>query len=253
MKKILVLVLALILSCGMLTSCDNAEKLIEKADAALQEEPYKVTMKMAFECDNKEINDLFANMNMEIPVVVDGKNLAMDMSMDMMGYSADIKMTVVDMVMYYDMNMMGQSAKMKTTMSEEQYKEFMEDSNTEMIVKPEDFAEMTVEKKDGKKYITCGEIKQEGLDELNEMIEDTLEAMGSKATIGDISFRMILDDGKYDSMELSCVYSMTVAGETYNVTLKMTADYSYDNVAAVTAPADAAQYQETNFSELFGD
>ena len=109
-------------------------------------------------------------------------------------------------------------------------------------------------KNDGFTTIQVGPNKGERAPvELNDMLEDTLEAMGTKATIGDVAFGITLDDGKYDSVELSCVYSVTVAGETYNVTLKMTADYSYDNVAAVTAPADAAQYQEAKFDELFGD
>jgi len=252
MKKILAVVIACLLMCGMLVSCDNAEKMLEKADAALEEAPYTMTMKMDFETDNKDINKIFSAMNMEFPVTVDGKNVAMDMSMEMMGYTADINITVADMVMYYNIEMLGQSTKMKADLSQEQYEEFMEENNAEMMVDPEDFEELTVEKKDGKKYITCNGISDDGIKELNDMMADSLNAVKGKATVSDVSFVITLSDGKYESMAMTCVYSVTVAGETCNVTCSMSATFSYDNVAKITAPADANTYQQSKFDDLMG-
>lgn len=252
MKKILVLILALAMTCGMLVSCENAQSLLEKADAALENTPYTLTMTMNFECDDEELNEIFSVMNMEIPVTIDGNNLAMDMSMDMAGYAVDMKVTVADMVMYYDMSMIGQSIKMKAEMNEEQYKEFLADSNTEMAVNPEDFSELTVESKDGKKYIACAKISEEGLKELNDIMKDTIDAIGGEASVSDISYGVTLNDGKYESMDMTCVYSVTVLGETYNVTFKLGAEFSYDNVAEITAPADADTYQDMSFDDIMG-
>ncbi len=252
MKKVLVFVMALVLTCGMLVSCDDAQTMIEKADAALAEAPYTMTMKMDFACDNEEINELFSMMNMEIPVTVDGKNLAMDMSMEASGYTTDIKVIVADMMMYYDIEMMNQSVKMKAAMDEEQYKKFMSDSNAEMTVNPEDFGTLTVESKDGKKYIACGEISEEGLKELNDMMEESLQSLGGEASVSDVTYGIVLNDGKYESMEMTCIYSVTVAGESCNVTFKMRAEFSYDDVAAITVPEDAEEYQEMDFDELMG-
>ena len=106
MKKILAVVMTLVLMCGMLVSCENAESILAKADEALTEAPYKLNMKLNFECDNEELNQIFSLMNMDIPVSVDGENLAMDMSIDIMGVSASSKMVVADKVLYYDMEAM---------------------------------------------------------------------------------------------------------------------------------------------------
>ena len=252
MKKILARVMILTLMCSMLVSCDNAEKLIEKADAALEEAPYTVTMKTEFECDNKEINEILSAMNMEIPMTIDGKNIAMDMSMDAMGYTTTAHITVVDMVMYYNIKMMGQTIKMKATLNEEEYKEFLEESSTQMMLDPEDCEELTVEKKNGKKYITCANVSEKGLKALNKILEDITETFDGKATVSEVSYGITLNDGKYESMDLSCVYSFTMAGETFNVTMKCGADFSYDDAEKVTAPADAAEYEEAKFSDLLG-
>lgn len=251
MKKLLALVLALILVCGMLTACgDNAKSMLKKADAALQKAPYTMTVKMDFESDDAELDKIFSAVNMEIPVTVDGKNLAMDMNMGVSGNTVKAKITLVDMVMYFDMEAMGQRVKMKAAMDEDEYEEFMEESNTEMMVDPDDFGKLTVETKNGKKYIACGEISEEGLDELNEMMEDSLKATGGKATVSDVKYGVTLNDGKYESMELTCVYSVTVNGKTNNVTFKANMEYDYDDAAKVTVPADADTYKEADFDDI---
>ena len=253
MKKILAFVMALAMMCGMLMSCDeSAEALIEKADAALQEAPYTMTLKMNFECDNKEMSDILSMMNVEVPVTVDGKNIAMDMSMDVMGYEVNTDVKIVDAVMYYNMNMMGQNVKMKCTLTDTQYEEFMAKSNMQMPVSPENFAELKVEKKDGKKYIACGGITDDGLKLLNDVMKDALESTGGKAEVKDITYGITLADGKYESMDMSCTYAVTVAGETYNVSMTVGTDIAYGDVAEITVPSDADSYQEVNFSELMG-
>jgi len=253
MKKILAILIAFTLLCSMLISCDNAKSMLEKASAALEDSPYSMTVKMNFECDNEELNQIFSMMNLEIPMIVDGENIAMDMSVETMGYTTDINVIVFDKVMYYDMSVMGQSYKMKASMNDEQYKEYMSENNNEIIGNPgEFFDKLTVKNKDGKKYVACGEISDEGLEMLNDMIKDTLESIGGKATVSDVTYDVILSDGKYESMDMTCVYSVTTDDGTFNVTFKLGADFSYDDVAAIKAPADASKYQDADFDDLIG-
>jgi hypothetical protein len=253
MKKILALVLALAMVCAMLVSCgEDAKAILKKADEALQNTPYVMTMKMNFESDNEDVNKIFSLMEMEIPVTIDGKNVALDMSMDVMGYTASIELIIADMVVYYDMSVLGQSVKMKANMNDEQYQEFMEENNTEMVVNPEDFSEITLEVKDGKKYIACAKINEEGIKELNDMMKDFLGEDDASIAVSDITYGVTLKDGKYESMELSCVYAITVGTESYNITMNLGSEFSYDNVKKITAPADADKYQSVDFDELLG-
>ena len=253
MKRILTLLLALTLICCMLASCAaTPEQIIEKADAALAEAPYKMTVKMDFQCDNKIVNEIFSAMNLEIPVIIDGDNLSMDMSMTVMEYSTTAKMTVVDKVMYYDIEMMGQSFKMKATMNDEEYQEFLEENNTQMMLTPDNFENLKIEAKDGKQYISCTGINSDGLDELEDAIDGALNSIGGKATIDNVSFVLVLNDGKYESMDMSCTYTVSANNESFTVTLNVGTDFSYDNVASITAPADADKYKDADFGDLFG-
>lgn len=252
MKKILALVMVLAMMCGMLVSCDNATTLIEKADAALLEAPYSMTMKMNFECDNEDINKILSVMNVEVPVIVDGNNMSMDMSMDMMGHKVEADIIVADKVMYYDMSMMGQNMKMKCTLTDEQYEQFKVDNNTEMPVDPTDFVKVSVENKDGKKYIACGEVTEEGLKAINDMLKSAFEAVKGEAEAKNVTCGITLNDGKYESMNMTCEYAVTVAGETYNLTFTLDAEFKYGDFAKITTPADASSYQEVSYSDLVG-
>ena len=250
MKKILALVIALTLLCGVLVSCDNAVAMVKKANEALEEAPYEVTVKMDFECDNAQLNEILSSMNMEIPVRVDGKNVASNVSIDVLGNTAKADIVVVDMVMYCDISVLGHKVKMKTEISEEEYEQLISDNNVEMPITPSDFGELKVETKDGKKYIACGKISEDGLEKLNEIMEKVLESVNGEATVVEISYGATLNDGKYESMDMTCVYSVTVSDSTYNVTFKLGADFSYDNVESVVAPADASSYTKADISNF---
>ncbi len=254
MKKILSLALALMMlvSVFALTSCEKEPKeLLDDAAKALAEKPYTMTMKMDFQTENAQIQEVFDMMNMEIPITVDGDNVAMDMSMDMMGQSIALKMTIVDKVLYYSMSAGGMGAKMKATLNDEQFAEFKGENGAEMPVDYSHFGELTAEKKDGKTVITCTGITDEGKKALNDQMASSL-GEGGTATVGDLSYTITLKDGKFESMNLSCTYTVSVSGISISATMNMSATYEYKDVAAITAPADAADYQEMPYDQIQG-
>ncbi len=255
MKRIIPFILALMLVACMLafTSCESVESALEKADKALKEKPYTVSMSMDFECDDKTLNTIFDAMSVEVPINIDGDNVSMDMSMDVAGQSLGMKMSVVDKVLYssVDMGALG-STKMKATLNDEQLKEFIRENTAEMPVDYFQFEELKQEKKDGKEIITCSGITTEGLTALNKEMSDALVNMGADAAVGDISFVITLADGKYESVALTCSYTVTIQGKAYTVSMTMNAKYEYQDVAAITAPADADSYTEVNYSDIMG-
>ena len=258
MKKILsiALMLTMILSCvGIFASCDalTAAAVVQQADEALLNTPYVMTMSMDFECDDAEMNAIFDALSMDIPVTVDGENMLMEMSMEIMeGMSARVKMTVFDKVLYYDMAVAGQTVKMKATMNEEDYAEFLKENSATMPVDPSQFETLTLETKEGKQVVTCAGITEEGRAALNEIMGDTVGSIDASAAIGELSFVLTVSGGKYESMALTVDYSVTAAGKTINVSMTMNAKFSYTDVAPITAPADADKYTEMDIADLLG-
>ena len=257
MKKIISIALIaamLLASLCMVTSCEaaSAASAIKKADKALAEAPYTVTMSMDFECDDATLNTVFDAMTMEFPVTVDGENVHMSMSTEIMGMKSGVTMTVVDKVLYSNTTVGKQSVKIKATLNEEEIEAFMKDNNTDLPVTTENFETLTVETVDGKKVITCAGISDEGLTAMNDLLAKSLSAMGAEAAVGDLSLTVTIADGKYETMALTAEYAVTIAGKTYTTTMTMNARYSYEDIQPITAPADADSYTEVSYSEIVG-
>ncbi len=254
MKKITSVILALMLLVSLFafTSCEAEPlELLEEASKALSEKPYTMTLKMDFDSDNAELNEAFALMNLEFPVTIDGENLSFGMSTEVFGQAMSTNMTLVDKVLYYDIQA-GEilSQKMKVTLSEEELKEFLNQQSIDMPVDYSQFAELKSEKKDGKTVISCSGITDEGKKALNDQMAASLAALGGTAELGDISYAITISDGKFEAMELSCTYSVSMSGKSITATMKMVAAFDYEDVAAVTVPADADSYKAVNFSDL---
>ena len=251
MKKILALTLVLVMCIFSLVSCTDAKAVLEEADAALANDPYKMTLKMNFESDNDELASVFELMNVEVPVTIDGENMMIDMSMEVMGETFETVITLVDKTIYYKMDMMGETMKMKSELSNKQYKEFLEDSGTSMPVKYSDFEEMTLEEKGKKITITCDKISDDALDEIKKLLDDAISELDDvDVDVSDISFKIVLEDKKYDSIELSCTYAMEIEDEEIEVEMSFEATYEYDDVEEITKPSGASKYEEVDFDDL---
>ena len=222
MKKLLAILLLVAFACGALVSCSPVQ-MLERASRALEEAPYKVTMKMGFECDDREYNEIFSMMDFELPMIVDGENMEITMDMVVMGYSADITMTLVDRVLYYSMSIMGEKVKAKTELSSEDLADFLEDNKNDILSNPEKFfTNLSVESKDGKNYITCEGISPEGLEELDETVGDTLESLDdANASVDNVKCLIIISDGKYEEINLTCDYTIEANGKTVNQSIKL--------------------------------
>jgi hypothetical protein len=224
-----------------------------KAEKALEDIPYTVTVSMDFACEDETLNAVFDALSLELPVTVDGENLHLDMSTEVMGFKTGITITVVDKVLYANTTVMNQSVKLKATLTEENYEEFIKDNNTELPVTTENFETLSMEVKDGKQIVTCSGITTEGLTAMNDLLSDALAAMGAEAAAGDLTMVATISDGLFESMALTAPYTVTAGGETHTVSLTMNAKYTYEGIQPITAPADADSYKDVSFDEIVGE
>jgi hypothetical protein len=254
MKRFLPILLALSLLVCLFASCDTltAAAAMTKAEKALEDIPYTVTVSMDFACEDETLNAVFDALSLELPVTVDSENLHLDMSTEVMGFKTGITMTVVDKVLYANTTVMNQSVKLKATLTEENYEEFIKDNNTELPVTAESFETLSMEVKDGKQIVTCSGISTEGLTAMNDHLADTFKALGAEAAAGDLTLVATISDGLFESLTLNATYSVTVEGETHTLSLTMNAEYSYEDVQPITAPTDADSYEDVGFDGIMG-
>lgn len=257
MKRVFSLLLVLALTCCLFVSCGKTpEEVIEKADAALLAAPYQMTVSMNFSSDKEELNEVLSYANLTLPIVIDGENMSMQTSTEVMGEPLTVLMSVVDRTMYVSSSMHGFSAKMKCPLSDEQYKETADETSDIIPLSAEDFETLTIKTEDGRQIVTCEGLSATGQAKLQDLIGDELGDelgdVGVDIGVSNVSFSLSLKDDKYEKMTLGCTYTMTVEEQTCTVTMQLTADFAYDGIAAVTAPADADSYRTVDFSEING-
>ena len=254
MKRFLSVLLLLSMLTCVFASCDtlSATVAMAKAETALEDAPYTVTMSMDFDCEDATLNTVFDALTLEFPVTVDGENIHMDMSTEVMGFKAGVTMTVVDRVLYSNTSVLNQSVKVKATLSDEDYEEFVASNNTDMPVTAENFESLTLEVVDGKQVITCTGITSEGLTAMNDLLSESLTALGAEAAVGDLTMVATIADGRFEAMSLTATYTVTVKGESHAVSMTMNAKYAYEGVHPITAPADADSYKDVSYGEIIG-
>ena len=96
------------------------------------------------------------------------------------------------------------------------------------------------------------DITEDGIKVLNDMIKDATTALGGEVEVTDVTYGITLKDGKYESMTMTCQYTVTVAGETSNINFTVGVDFTYGDFAKVEVPSDASSYQEVSYSDLIG-
>lgn len=253
MKRVFSLLLVLAMTCCLFVSCSSTpEEVIDKADAALLAAPYQMTVSMNFSSDNEELNEVLSYINLTMPIVIDGENMSMQTSTEVMGEPLTVLMSVVDRTMYVSSSMQGIYAKMKCPLSDEQYKETTEDAFESVPLSTEDFETLTIKTEDGRQIVTCEGLSATGQAKLQDLIGDKLGDVAVDIGVSNVSFSLSLKDDKYEKMTLGCTYTMTVEEQTCTFTMQLNADFAYDGIAAVTAPADADSYRTVDFSEING-
>ena len=280
MKKIVAILMIVAMMFTLLVSCDSAlkdedlddlpaeeeeenkkdkedskkktEELLQKADEVLAKTAYKVIMKTSFKAEDKNLDAALAANAMEIPIIIDGENISMDMSMPALGVDRST-IVVVDKVLYMLVESNGNTVKYKCSLTQEQFEKFMAENNVTMPIEYKYFNEKKVKTDDDSKIISCSKLNQAGKDMLKERAKNLLQNMGndSEPAYDEIELELVVKDSKYVSQKIEMDYSITAQGQKFNVSSITSSRYDYSEEYKVVLPEDADTYTEVDYGILF--
>ena len=257
MKRVISLLLLLSLCVCYLTSCgDNfaATTTMAKAEKELTANSYTVNMDMAYSCDDVVLDVVFNAFVKEIPAVVNGKSIYIDMSAETMGTENGVVFTVVEDVLYTHSTYTEKPSKVKTLLKGDLLRDFMEDTRMVMPISFQDFESITMNTVNDKQVVTCAALNADGAARMMEMISDPLVLLEATATLKSLTMIATIAYDKYETVSLNAVFLVTevAKGETHEVELTMTAHYNYVDVAAITPPSDADSYTWVTYDAIMG-
>lgn len=264
--RLTAVLMAAILCVFALASCfektafdlyDKAEENLEKAGG------YEVTAKVGVTVGS-------TTTTVDMSIKKNGNNFCIETDSSVFGLSQTMTVTYMEGVAYVNMKMMGEEMKGKATVSLDKLTEAGFDPNEQVDI-PELTKDMLkdteVTVKDGISTFSAkidGKMLQDELmkvinSQLDGMLEDE-EETGSETgnnlvTVGDVDISVSIDkNNNFTAMTVNFPISVTVMGEKMEMNMKM--EYTFVNpgqAPAVSAPADADQYEETDFDEMFGE
>ena len=251
MKKFIGLVLTLTLIFSLLTSCTpSISESIEKADAALLDEPYELEIKISANAENEGmISEIFESMNSSASVYIHKNNFQIVLGME----SINMEITFVEDTFYSNVSVSGHSYKQKAVLTEDEEKDLRKEYSIDVPFSEADFEDVTISKNDdGELVIVCKSPKTETI---NTAISEYFSVFESleldvELSIDDISYTIIIEDSKYDEIEAKITFTVATESQSFTGSMQIEFDFDYEDGKVIAPPTDKDEYEVTDFSDF---
>ncbi len=257
--KVISLMLALLLSLGLLSSCSNAaERAVELAEKVLAGERYAVDLSFSFECDDEELSsvlDLISDMDMRMTKDGDNASVRTEAAFDILGQTLTVEAEYIaignELYEITSASVLGTSetTKRRATMSNTERSEFLGDAGA-TDVSYTDFGSMSFEKTDAGFKISYTEANGVICDDMEDMMEDMLAEFDAEVSVSNVVLSVVIKDGKYSRATISCDYTVTIDRELTEVHMDSLMVYDYEGIDKIVAPADANSYNEVTYEDI---
>jgi hypothetical protein len=231
------MLLCFLASCGI-GSGQDPQQIVKDADAALKAGPYNMDVLVKYTSESDELTAAIQSFSTpHIKVNVDGESFkaTLETQKDLDIYY--IKYTFVDGILYAESYDGREIVKEEKSIGMTEKAELLATFGSGADIGIDDFNEVVAVKEKKVSVITCTGIKAETLDSLIAVLDEQLASvMEADVAIKDAALVIEVEDGKYKSATLTCLYYITTADGSYAITMNHTTAYSYDYVAVIAAP-----------------
>lgn len=260
LRKIISLITATSIIVLSLASCSKTpESLMEKANKKLTRLDHTVEVNVDYTAKEQGMQTLFEELeNVNTTLFFSGDSVSIENNTTMNTVAGEATFfnncVLIDGKVYassgYKIATGGNLNKLKQEITDEQKQTLVEKAGMIIGIDIEDFADVTLDKRDGEYYLTCTDASEE----LNIRLEKLMIAQLQDAveTVSVKNARMVIeiDGGKLDTVTVKCDYGITLYGAVYSVEAEFELEYDYDDYFKVEAPSDANEYHYTEFDKI---
>ena len=255
-KKTLSLFLACVVITSLLTSCKKKEEKITDIESMV------ISMAISFECENPTIAGIFDQLNSNKTTIYyeDGQYKAVNNQEIFDGTDTVIFNTVYtvsgNLIFCHNTisinDVPSRNSESRAKINDEQKQTFLKKLTVMGIVSVEDFSDVTREKNDGKTVEIYKSPNIDGTIALKEMMLSLLENACDNLSLGNVTFTVETEDGKYLSATLMCDYDVTIAELTCPVRTTVSLDFDYAAEFNIDVPENFLNYPLVNVEKITG-
>lgn len=260
LKRILSLSMAALMLIGSFCSCEllnanNVSDIIAAADDDLDVTSYTVNIDMTFTSDDADMKAaLEALDSSKITLAKAEDNFEIKTETSFGERYSEKTYTVVGDMLYSasESNLDGsvKSAKNVSLLAAADKAKVVADAGAAEILTCDDFDAVKLESSNTVQLITCTDLKSESADSLAMIFKSAFGSDSATVSVSDVELVIRIVDGKYNGTYLSCVYSVTVDGVTYDVRMQAVREYDHTTPVSIEAPYDADQYVRIPYYEV---
>ena len=264
-KKLVALLICLVIACGFVVSCtpeqpDGGENGGNENQGGGEElnfptDKYVATVTVEFESDDLKMKDAIAAMGeASYTVTADGTGLMIESSAEIGDISLNEAYIYLNGTLHLatTLGFDGKSASSykKAAMSEGDRDALLDKIGPGASIGRNDFLKFDMSKEGNYKTYVCSGIKSESKASLCSLFESKF-AGSATVNLESAEYTIVLLGNANDSFTLSCVFTVTMDGTDYSVTMNMSCDYEYKDIS-VSAPEDADKYVDVKLSDILG-
>ena len=259
LRRILAFALAFTVAVCALSSCDllggkDAATIITEAENKLAATDHTVNISMTFTSSDEDMRDALAVLdNSKITLAQKGEFSRIDLELAFGEEYFKDSYVIAEGLIYHTTSSTVDGVsdvKEKAPLAETDKEKAINDAGAGMILSYDDFDSVVVESSSNVNLITCKEIKSDSLDSLVDVFESNFDLEATSVSVSNVQLVIRTVDGQYNGVYLTCDYSITVNGTTYDVRMQAVREYDITTPVFIGTPVDAADYTETTYAEM---
>ena len=247
MKKITSLLLSLVLVVSLLASCTFTE-------TPLQSDTYQANVQIKYSSENADMAAAISAMESKATVYVSGSDLKIETGSEMNNISTRDTYVFFGGMLYHDGRITVDNKTVvtleRTNLSEDKLSQLLSDVGAGAGITSSDF---NIQDKSGDELNythTCSRITSGAKSSLEALFGAKFKGFGTVELTG-AEYTLVGKDGRDESSTLTCHFSITMNGVTYDVTMEIITEYDYNAIFGISAPASTSDYQQVSYEEMF--
>ena len=254
LTKLMSLMLALAICFGCLTAC-NFGAGNEQPDE-IDGSEYVAKVEIKFATNDDKLKSAVDAMNSSAEICAKDGNFYVVTSSGVNTTFAKREYTLIDGMLYcktkLEVSGLSVTETNRAEMNEENASKLISDVGAGASVGIEDFYVVDVVTYGDITSYTCSDPFDEAKLSLASIISDDFSAIGATVSVTDVEYTLETVDDLPISSVLSCSYSITLGGETYEITMRLYTSYDYKTPVSIVLPENAEEFKTVSYDEIVG-
>lgn len=252
--RLLAILTVLCLVLGGLCACVTPDVGDKNPPVELQSEAYKATVEIRFATNDDKMKAAIDSMNASATILTDGESLSVSTLSTTENSETKKEYVLAGGTLYHSTSVkvgaLSVSEQKKAAFSSENKNSLISKAGPGAAIGIEDFYVVDTTMAGDVMSYTCSDVFEDTRSSLASLLGAQFDALGASLQLGDVEYICETRGGRTESSILTVNCTVTMDGESYEITMRTYVSYDYDAEIQISSPENAADYREVSYGEI---